>query len=166
MTEYSVGANGGDAFDWAALMHNLIAEFDVSAIDFMWGFFGEWENPEFFLITLKYSGSQYLGYELNKHYFTMGQFSRFVRPGYVRVGAESKEPDILVTAYQGNDEVVLVLINNRSRKHAAVVASNSPLTMSPVMPPYPRKRPTRLLEPGRMKPITAPKWTYFSSTCS
>lgn len=42
------------------------------------------------------------------------QFSRYVRPGYVRVKAVSKVVTVRCSAYKGDGKVVLVLINNGS----------------------------------------------------
>ncbi len=38
-------------------------------------------------------------------------FSKFVRPGYVRIKTEFQTSSALISAYQGNDETVVVLIN-------------------------------------------------------
>lgn len=113
MTEYFLP----DGFDWANTIHDLITDFGASAVDYMWGFFGEWDNrvsPISNLITLKYSGPQYLGYEVQKHYYAMGQFSRAVRPGAVRVEAQSRIPGIKVTVFKhpADKTLTIVAINN------------------------------------------------------
>lgn len=108
MTEFSLSGMGSagrpaDPFAWAPLMHELISDYDVSAVDYMWGFFGEWEGNSSMLVTLNHTGSTYDGYTLNKTYYTTGQFSRFVDPGAERIAAQ---------AFLNDDgELVIVAIN-------------------------------------------------------
>ena len=109
MTEYFQR----DAFAWANTMQSLIADYDVSAVDYMWGFFGQWENNGSQLIVVTYDAANtYTGYNPRKHYFVMGQFSRYVRPGAVRVQATSSDPAIRVSAFRDGDTPVIVVINN------------------------------------------------------
>jgi len=117
MTEFTVGAMGTagrpqGAFSWASLMHDLISTYDVSAVDYLWGFFGEWEGNATTLISLNNSGSTYDGYTLNKPYYTMGQFSRFIEPGAQRIKADSSDAEVKTTAYLSDTELVLVAIND------------------------------------------------------
>jgi len=116
MTEFTVGAMGTaglsqDAFSWASLMHDLISTYNVSAVDYLWGSFGEWEGNATTLISLNNTGATYDGYTLNKPYYTMGQFSRFVEPGAIRVKAQSSDSEVQTTAYVSNSQVVVVAIN-------------------------------------------------------
>ncbi len=46
-----------------------------------------------------------------KRLWSLGQFSRFVRPGSVRVAAESDDPDVSVIAFTTDQGVVAVVIN-------------------------------------------------------
>lgn len=42
----------------------------------------------------------------------MAQYSKWVRPGYVRIDAtEQPASDVYVSAYKGDDKVVIVAIN-------------------------------------------------------
>ena len=117
MTEFSLSGmpsagRPADAFAWASLMHELIADYDVSAVDYLWGFFGEWEGSSSMLVTLNHTGATYDGYTLNKTYYTTGQFSRFVDPGAVRIGAGSSDGSVQTTAFvNGDGELVVVAIN-------------------------------------------------------
>jgi glucuronoarabinoxylan endo-1,4-beta-xylanase len=50
-----------------------------------------------------------------KRYYTIGQFSKFVRPGYTRVGAtKSPTADVYTSAYKKDSNIVIVLINSGS----------------------------------------------------
>jgi O-glycosyl hydrolase len=51
---------------------------------------------------------------VSKRGWIMSQYAKFVRPGYVRIGAtQNPYPDVYVTAYKGGDgKVVVVAVNN------------------------------------------------------
>jgi O-glycosyl hydrolase len=104
----------GDGFAWASLMHDLISTYDVSAVDYLWGFFGQWQGSAPTLISLNNNGSAYLGYTLTKTYYTMGQFSRFIKPGAQRINAESNNASVQTTAFLNEGELVIVAINTGS----------------------------------------------------
>lgn len=132
MTEFTMGAMGTaglpqDPFAWASLTHDLISTYDVSAVDYLWGFFGEWEGNATTLISLNNTGATYDGYTLNKTYYTTGQFSRFIEPGATRISAESSDAEVDITAYLSNSELVLVAINNgHSSKEVSISLSGLP----------------------------------------
>jgi O-glycosyl hydrolase len=112
MSEYSTP---DDWREWAALTHQLLAEYDVSAVDYMWGFFGDWDRSQ--LVRLKVNGTNYAGYDLTRQYYVMGQFSRFVRPGAVRIAATSSDPELKVVAFLDGRKPVIVVTNVGSRDH-------------------------------------------------
>jgi glucuronoarabinoxylan endo-1,4-beta-xylanase len=48
-----------------------------------------------------------------KRHYTLGNFSKFVRPGYVRVNVSGAAPaNVLLSAYSGSNTVVVVAINS------------------------------------------------------
>ncbi|MCW9711494.1 glucuronoxylanase [Aliifodinibius salicampi] len=50
--------------------------------------------------------------EITKRGYVMSHYSRFVRPGYHRLAAdENPKGEIYITAYQGDDKVVVVAVN-------------------------------------------------------
>ncbi|ABV62419.2 MULTISPECIES: glucuronoxylanase [Bacillus] len=52
---------------------------------------------------------------ISKRGYNMAHFSKFVRPGFVRVDAtKSPEPNVFVSAYKGNNQVVIVAINKNN----------------------------------------------------
>jgi len=103
MTEYSET----NAFDWANDIHQLIELYNVSAIDYMWGFSGG--NAT--LVSIKYEGTTYVGYELNKQFYVMGQYSKFIKPGSIRVTTTSSSTDINVTAFIDGANIIIVVYN-------------------------------------------------------
>jgi glucuronoarabinoxylan endo-1,4-beta-xylanase len=49
---------------------------------------------------------------VSKRGYVMAQYSRFIRPGFVRVSAtQPSSPDVQVTAYKGGNQVVVVAVN-------------------------------------------------------
>lgn len=113
MTEYSSKDydTWPGAIRWAVSMSNLITEDNVSAVDYLWGFTGEPGNT---LIRLGFDGTDFIGPDVRPPYDIVGQFSRFVRPGAVRVGASGSGP-VVASAFSGPDgNVVIVLINPTS----------------------------------------------------
>jgi O-glycosyl hydrolase len=116
---------GTAPLDWALLMHDLLATYDISAIDYMWGYFGEYDRGAASLMNLDNNGATYHGYTINKVYYYTGQYSRFVRPGAQRVSVASSDPRIRVTAYHRGSSRVLVAINpGPSPVHATLDAAD------------------------------------------
>ncbi len=119
MTEFSItgmrsaGISNANYLKWASLMHDLLSDYNVSAILYMWGFFGEWESTGSQLIRIRYSGASYAGFDKNRSYYAMGQFSKLVRPGFVRVGVTTPQgtDDLKISAYTLDSKVVFVAVN-------------------------------------------------------
>ena len=102
-----------DGFEWAATMQALIADYGVSAVDYLWGFFGQWQDNGSQLIVLTHdAANRYTGHNLRKQYFVVGQFSRYVRPGAVRVRATSTDPAIRLSAFVDGSTPILVALNS------------------------------------------------------
>ncbi|MFP3420237.1 glycoside hydrolase family 30 beta sandwich domain-containing protein [Bacillus sp. SIMBA_154] len=52
---------------------------------------------------------------ISKRGYNMAHFSKFVRPGYVRIDAtKNPEPNVFVSAYKGDNKVVIVAINKNN----------------------------------------------------
>lgn len=47
-------------------------------------------------------------------YYTMSHFSRYIRPGAVRIGFENSDPELLLTAFQNPDRSIAVVILNQT----------------------------------------------------
>jgi glucosylceramidase len=64
-------------------------------------------------------------------YYTMAHFSKFIRPGAVRIGFENADPTLLVTAAQNPDgSIALVLFNpTEQEKHIAFTLENQTNTV-------------------------------------
>lgn len=109
MTEFTDGRWGRwpDVLGWAGTIHGMLTEHDVSAVDSMWAFFGSQDRSSA-LIAIGEGGL-----EATPMFFVTRQWSRYVRPGFVRVGVESDVRGILASAFvsPNDNEVVLVLVN-------------------------------------------------------
>lgn len=115
-SEYALSTTGTPAtpMAWAELMHSLLTQYNVSAIDYLWGYFGTWEGKPTQLVTLNAdSSNKYTGYSLTKTYYMMGQYSRFIEPGARRVRVDLSK-DIEVSAYMNKTSLVIVAINPMS----------------------------------------------------
>ncbi len=87
-----------EALDVAQHMHNAMVEADFQA--YVWWYIRRSYGP------MKEDGN------ISKRGYMMAHFSKFVRPGYVRVDA-TKNPNtnVYVSAYKGDNKVVIVAIN-------------------------------------------------------
>lgn len=121
MTEYSLhdrnfwrnfyNKKHTDFLDWAVLINDMFVNYNVSAVDYLWGFFGEWDPLGNHLIRLNNDGARYQGYELTKQYYVTGQFSKYIRPGARRIDAVSSGQAVKVSAYLQEKELAIVVIN-------------------------------------------------------
>ncbi|WP_445735628.1 T9SS type A sorting domain-containing protein [Mariniflexile sp.] len=120
MTEYS----RPDAFAWGNQIHDVIANYGVSAVDHMWGFFGQQETNGTQLIRLNFTGTNYTGYTINKQYYVTGQYSKFVKPGARRIESISSNNDVRVTAFRDGVNVSIVVLNNHGNSQTVDFSLN------------------------------------------
>lgn len=102
------------ALRWATTMSDLVTVGDVGAIDYLWGFFGDWNGPSGALINIEFDHGAYRGYSYTPVYWITGQYSRFVRPGYRRVSTTSSAA-LPISAFTGDKRVILVAINTHDQ---------------------------------------------------
>ena len=112
MTEYSSPSyqDWQSSFEWAERMHVLLTEGGVSAIDYMWGYFGNWVRSDT-LVSIDFDSGVYRGHSFTPIYWLTGHYSRFVRPGYSRIAASPASASVLLSAYKGPKRVVVVATN-------------------------------------------------------
>jgi glucuronoarabinoxylan endo-1,4-beta-xylanase len=99
-----------DGLKWATQVHDFMVA-DTSAFLFWWLIEGDRSDSE---ALVQISGSSYT---INKRLYTIGNFARFVRPGYVRIDSTaSPATNVLTTAYRdpASNKLVLVVVNNNS----------------------------------------------------
>ena len=90
-----------EALDVAYHIHHNMVEAEFQA--YIWWYIRRQYGP------MKEDGT------ISKRGYSMAHFSKFVRPGFVRVDA-TKNPDtnVFVSAYKGNNKVVIVAVNRGS----------------------------------------------------
>jgi O-Glycosyl hydrolase len=87
-----------EALDVAQHMHNAMVDGEFQA--YVWWFIRRQYGP------MKEDGT------MSKRGAMMSQFSKFVRPGYVRIDAtKSPNTNVYVSAYKGDNKAVIVAIN-------------------------------------------------------
>jgi glucuronoarabinoxylan endo-1,4-beta-xylanase len=121
MTEYSTEtyASWPQALDWAVKIHTLVTAGDVSAVDYLFAFFGNSPDAP---ISIHFANGRYAGFELLPTYWITGQWSRFVRPGFVRVAASPANGQaVLASAYRGDGKLVVVAVNTAQTTDLRVV---------------------------------------------
>ena len=72
--------------------------------------------------------------QILKRGYAMSQFSKFIRPGYVRIKAELDDTTtaLSLTAYQGDHKIVVVVINSSSSDISGITL-NTPTTSATAM---------------------------------
>ena len=106
----------GDAISAAKLYHQSMAVAQYNAYVYWW-------TP----LLLNGNSPNYYAYAL-------GQYSRFVRPGYVMTGANNNPTSgVYVTSFKGNNNYVIVAINSNSGA-SSINFSMSGATLSSVTP--------------------------------
>jgi len=113
-TEVSAGdaniTNMNDGVYWARVIHAHMVENDVSAWLYWWG--AATTTSRSSLISVDVPNKKY---QLTKRFFTIGHFSRFIRPGYHRVDATpTPAPNTYFSAYidPTGKRLVCVAIND------------------------------------------------------
>ncbi|WP_138418602.1 glycoside hydrolase [Aquibacillus sediminis] len=99
-----------DGIYWAQLVHDHMTNAEVNAWLYWWFIAYKLDKGEP-LINLDVENKEYY---LNKRLFTIGNFSRFVRPGYNRISTSDYEDGVDVSAYKDEEtgEYAVVVINS------------------------------------------------------
>ena len=127
MTEFSLALAGAvrlgnGPFDYAGLIHELLGTYNISAVDYQWGFFGQWESKgQLVILNHNTTGAQsYTGHTLTKEYYVTGQYSKFIAPGACRIRADSTNSTIKATAYLDWPQLTIVAFNSAASGNPAV----------------------------------------------
>lgn len=107
MSEYYVQ----DWMEWATIVHTLLSSYNTTVVDYLAGFLGE-EYGGGGLVALRHAGTTYNGYRLQSQYYSYGNFTRYVRPGAVRVAASSSDSEIQVSAFVLGGRLTVIGINH------------------------------------------------------
>jgi glucuronoarabinoxylan endo-1,4-beta-xylanase len=103
----------------AGWVHSALAVGDASA--WFWWWYKAYNTNDNEGLTIQSAATT-----PTKRYYTIGNYSKFVRPGYVRVGVTGAVPaNVLVSAYKGSDGTVAIVAINNGTMDATV-----PITIS------------------------------------
>lgn len=103
-----------DGVAWAERIHRFMS--DASANAFMYWLGASYKTNNESLIRLYQDGT----YVSAKRLYTMGNFSKFVKPGYVRIGIDNNPvKGVYFSAYKNplNGEFVVIAVNNTDTNH-------------------------------------------------
>jgi glucuronoarabinoxylan endo-1,4-beta-xylanase len=116
-TEVSnIGFNDGsidDGLKYAKLLHDHMTVTEVNAWLFWWLI--AYKPGE----TLVHLDTSFNTFQTFKRLYTIGNYSRFIRPGYVRIHTDpNPSPNVFVTAYKdrGSGKFAIVVINNGEKE--------------------------------------------------
>jgi O-glycosyl hydrolase len=114
MSEFSVQDRSPMA--WADIVHHLIADYNVSAVDYMWGFFGDWDPAQ--LVSIHSTSRHFTGASITPAGYAMAQYAKYVLPGAKRVELASSDGSILVTAFTLGGKITIVALNDDTSARA------------------------------------------------
>jgi O-glycosyl hydrolase len=120
MTEYLLNLNSGNSGSPAWTSYNESEKWDESlemlhtiheAMTYNWNAYIWWYLQRFY--SFIGDGEQGTIYgEILKRGYAFSHFSKFIRPGFLRVDASTdKSTGLKITAYEGNGQIVIVIIN-------------------------------------------------------
>ena len=121
MTEHSLGMGYDNALAWGKEVQRLLVEDGVSAVDFMWGYFGAWEKLGAALIELEFTSNGLVRTLRTHAYYVTGQYARYLKRGDRIVDARSDDPAVSATAATGRGELSIVLVNEAREPREARV---------------------------------------------
>jgi glucuronoarabinoxylan endo-1,4-beta-xylanase len=107
------------ALDWASAIHQGLTKAQVSA--WVWWVLALWFD--YALINLDdYSTG---AFRIGKTLWAFGNFSRFIRPGFVRIGATSDVATLLASAYKDPEagQFVIVVVNTGTSDRAVTFSN-------------------------------------------
>lgn len=117
-------------FSWAQNVQTGMTGADLSAFLYWWGISSTSHDSS--LIGL--SGSTLTP---SKRYYALANYSRFIRPGAVRIGASSGASGLSVSAYRDPDgSVIVVALNSANSATSATYALSNTGTATGTVTPY------------------------------
>jgi O-glycosyl hydrolase len=127
-SEYSMLADGfkegnktdRSAIDCAIFLAKLIHYDLTTGNASAWQFWNSWEpgkadfNTRYYLLALNPSADFKSGnFRITKNLWALGHYSRFIRPGMVRIDLKkTAENDLLASAFYGDKKLVIVIVNS------------------------------------------------------
>lgn len=123
MTEYLLNLNTGSSGSPAWTSYNISEIWDESlemlhtiheAMTYNWNAYVWWYLQRYYSFIGDGDQGTTNG-EILKRGYAFSHFSKYIRPGFVRVDAgTSQSTGLEITAYAGNDQIVIVIINRKN----------------------------------------------------
>ncbi len=134
-SHYGTGANSNDTsindgLFWANRIHEWLTVGKINGWVWYWLAIGKNWNKDWGSKIIEINGNTYT---YARRLWTIGNFSRFVRPGYYRIGCTSKPASgVRTSAYKdpGSGNFVIVAINTNSSAHTLDITLNNLPTSS------------------------------------
>lgn len=119
----SIWGDGSNQAVWDETLDEVMRSVD-RAMQINWNAFIWWWGRRFY----SFIGDGEAAYgttkgQVLKRGYAFSQYAKFVRPGYTRVGvtADGAVSDLSTTAYQGDDEIVVVMLNRSTSQYDDLV---------------------------------------------
>jgi len=125
-----------NALGWAVKIHNYLTVANINAWGWWWGV-DSVECTGQGLINDSNSGAPCLGTVVAKRLWATGNFSRFVRPGYVRIGATANPiTNVYVSSYKDpvSGKFAIVVVNQSTSPQSLTFTLNGFPTAASVTP--------------------------------
>jgi glucuronoarabinoxylan endo-1,4-beta-xylanase len=121
-----------DALYWAQALHTSLVVGHANAWHYWWLFTSDSTGQS--LIT----GDGFSTFTVNKRLWTIGNFSRFVRPGFRMVGLSSNNPEsgVYTSAFLRQDSGQLVIVAINSNNNTTNLGVNLPAYLVSSLTPY------------------------------
>ncbi|MFU0800529.1 MAG: cellulosome protein dockerin type I [Xylanivirga thermophila] len=104
-----------DGLSWAKTIHKFMSSAEANAFCYWLG--ASYKDTNEMLIKMDKDNNQYI---VSKRFYTLGNYSKFIRPEYIRIET-TKNPikGIYTTAYKNpkTDELIIVAINETDREY-------------------------------------------------
>lgn len=105
---------GGSGFTWAQDIQSALTQGDVNAFFHWWGASKSTANSGLIQVV----GSTI---NLSKRYWAFAAFGRYIRPGAVRVGVDSTDGNLQVSAFRNRDRSMVVEVLNTGTSAEPIV---------------------------------------------
>lgn len=103
-------------FTWAQHIHTALTAGNVNAFFYWWGAADDAKDQS--LIRIHDNSI-----EVSKRLWAFANYSRFIRPGAIRIGATTSDPALQVTAFRNTDQsLVIVALNTAAQAMTVPIA--------------------------------------------
>ncbi len=118
-TAWSGGGGAGEGMTWGSNIMNAVLNTNIGGYIYWEGV--QWPNPNTNEKLIKVDNSTG-NYEVARRLWAFAQFSRYVRPGAVRIGATGAASGLRAAAFKNTDgKIAVVLLNSGSAANAITV---------------------------------------------